>query len=98
MSKHKKVPEAANLGVFVGIIAVGRQRYETVVLHTCGGKVTSMEVPFESGDHQGQDGRAALMQAKTLFFKEIQSKISELWEKNPSLNTPSDELTEDDGE
>lgn len=74
-----------NLGVFVGLVAVGKGRYEVVVLHSKGGEVTDFITPYLS--EEGSEIHIALRDMHTAIMRYIRNNPSKLWMDNNDFVT-----------
>lgn len=79
------VSGAENLGVFVGLVAVAKGRYEVVVLNTKGSEVTTFDVPFKAGDGQGSELHVALKDMAVAIHRYVRRDPASLWRDNPSI-------------
>lgn len=90
VKKTDKKPEGynetagtSNLGVFVGLVAVGKGRYEVVVLKTKGGEVTDFKTPYISVE--GSELHIALRDFNTAIANHIRNDPGQLWRNNTEI-------------
>lgn len=75
-------------GVFVGLIAVGRGRYEPAVINTRGGEIVNVLMPYKSD--AGYELHVALRDWNVLVTQHIRKDTSRLWRN--AVDSQPDEL------